>query len=155
MITNVLILLAILIILCCLALRERRKSVGKLYWHIHHDQLLEIATEPIARRIMCIEEHKPLDEIETRLRCLRPVKGTLPGEVVEAFRFYGTALKHRDMLWKLRWFRSLYHLSCKSCWKAGVDLRVTLQKYESEINRLHREECSCPWNGTTLFPDVA
>lgn len=50
MITNALILLAALIILICLAIRERRKSVGKLYWHIHHDQLLEMATEPIARR---------------------------------------------------------------------------------------------------------
>lgn len=152
MITNVLILLAILTILCCLALRERRKTVGKLYWHIHHDQLLEMVTEPIAGRITCIVEYKSSNEIETRLRCLKPVKGTLPSEVVKAFRFYGKALKYRDIMWKLRSFRGVWHQACLSCGEAETDLRVTLQKYESEINRLHNEECSCAWNGTTLFP---
>lgn len=162
MIINLFILLATLIILICLAIRERRKSVGKLYWHIHHDQLLEMVTESIARRRKYIRENKVVDEIRTRLRYLKPVKGILPGEVIEAFRFHEDVMKHRDRIWKFHWsmhidhhprvthrlFEELFELRAK----ADRDLRVTLQKYESEINRLHNEECCCPWNGTTLFP---
>lgn len=161
MITSLLILLTILL---CLAIRERRKSVGKLYWHIHHDQLLEMATEPIARRITCIEEHKPHYEIDTRLRCLKPVKGTLPSEVIEAFRVHADIMKNRDKIWKdywsmdedsgLRITHKLFEMLCDVRDKADAFLRVMLQKYESEINRLHDAECRCSWNGTTLFPET-
>ncbi len=145
MITAILISLAILTILTCLAIRERKKSVGKLFWHIHHDQLLEMATEPIARRKTHIRRYKAPEEIETRLRCLRPVKGTLPDEVIEAFRFHADFLDSLD--------KKLLHRFCGLCDMADADLRVTSQKYESEINRLHDEECSCcPWDGITLFP---
>jgi len=163
MITNVLICWAILIILTCLAIRERRKSVGKLYWHIHHDKLLEMATEPIARRIKYIREQKAVEEIGARLRYLKPVKGTLPGEVIEAFWFHDAVMKHRDRIWKFHWSMGIDHHTrvthklseelCRSRDKADADLRVTLQKYELEINRLHDAECRCSWNGTTLFPE--
>lgn len=121
-----------------------------------------MATEPIAGRISDIRRHKPSNEIETRLRCLKPVKGTLPGEVIEAFRFHTSVMEYQDKMWK-------FHLSMEkkqrrpmSCWLCEIlcelrdqideDFWVILQKYESEINRLHGEECSCPWNGMTLFP---
>jgi len=160
-ITNLLILLATLIILCCLATRERRKTVGKLYWHIHHDQLLEMNTEPIARRRKYIREQKTPEEIETRLRCLQPVKGTLPVEVVGAFRFYAGFMENLKKVWEFYWHtkigdrlrrHKIFEQLRESRDKADRDLCVTLQKYELEINRLHDEECCCPWNGTTLFP---
>ena len=44
------------------------------YWHIHHDTLIESASEPIENRIEYIKSHKPQSEIETRLRLLKPVK---------------------------------------------------------------------------------
>lgn len=150
MITNALILLVALTIFVCLAIRERRKTVGKLYWHIHHDQLLEMATEPIAGRKMCIRRYKPLDEVETRLRCLKPVKGTLPSGVVEAFRSSARANKRLYGVWA-NGLLSLQKLGDERA-RAEIRLRVTLQKYESEINRLHDAECRCSWNGTTLFP---
>lgn len=161
MITNILILLAIVTILICLALRERRKTVGKLYWHIHHDQLLEMATEPIARHRKYIVISKAVDEIKTRLRYLKPVKGILPAEVVGAFRFHTGFVENLRKVWEFYWHvkrgdrtgrRKMFEQLHESRDKADADLRVTLQKYESEINRLHREECSCPWNGITLFP---
>ena len=153
MITNLLILLAILTILTCLAIRERRKSIGKLYWHIHHDKLLEVATEPIARRKRFIRAAKLSGEVKTRLRCLKPVKGTLPDEIIEAFevqaaaesRFHKASTGPEFCLWV---GSKLY----VDYYTANKDLKDTLQKYELEINRLHDEECSCPWNGTTLFP---
>ena len=71
-------------------------------------------------------------------------------------------MKHRDRMWNFHWSMridhhprvtlSLFEELRESRDKADRDLRVTLQKYEKEINRLHNEECSCPWNGDTLFP---
>ena len=71
-------------------------------------------------------------------------------------------MKHRDRMWNFhrsmgidhhpRVTLSLFEQLLESRNKADRDLRVTLQKYEKEINRLHNEECSCPWNGATLFP---
>jgi len=154
-------LLILLTILLCLALLERKKSVGKLFWHIHHDQLLEMATEPIARRKTHIRRYKPVGERKTRLRCLRPVKGTLPGEIIEAFRVQaGVEARYYevlDMYPDIEGFDSEVGLRMKTggyvdCLVAKQNLQDTLQKYESEINRLHDEECDCFWNGTTLFP---
>lgn len=162
MITNLLILFVILIIPICLTLRGKRKSIGKLYWHIHHNKLLEMATEPVARRRAYIVRYKSAYEIGTRLLHLRPVKGVLPGEIIEAFRFYADILKYLDKIWESYWSVNNDHRIviacklldeiCKARDKADRDLQLTLQKYESEINRLHDKECCCSWNGTTLFP---
>ena len=46
----------------------------KLYWHIHHDQLVENLTEPLKNRIDYIKKEKPEDEIELRLKLLKKVK---------------------------------------------------------------------------------
>jgi len=60
-------------------------SIGKAYWHIHHDILMEFATEPIRNRRRIIRKYKSDHEIETRLRLLRPVKGSLPRVVIKAW----------------------------------------------------------------------
>ncbi len=142
---NLLVLLVVLVLSICFIMKKRRKSTGKLYWHIHHDQLIEMATEPIARRRMYIRAYKPLCERETRLRCLQPVKGRLPDEVVEAFRLYDGTLQNHARVWK---FRNLV----STPYAASLNLQMVLQKYEKEINRLHDKECDCNWDGTTLFP---
>ena len=49
-----------------------------IWWHVHHEVLWELLTEPIANRINYIKENKPKDEVETRLRLLKPVLGKLP-----------------------------------------------------------------------------
>ena len=46
----------------------------RLYWHIHHDVLVEVITEPIKRRKDYIRKDKPKEEIATRLRLLKKVK---------------------------------------------------------------------------------
>ena len=48
------------------------------WWHIHHEQLYEYLTEPIRARINYIKENKPKDEIELRLKLLKPVLGKIP-----------------------------------------------------------------------------
>jgi len=100
----------------------------KFYWHIHHDVLLEPLTEPLKNRIKFIKENKPKDEIELRLKLLKPVRGKLPDEIIKAGRAYD---------------------------KAGKIYDKTLKKYSKEINELHEKECpNCPWDSKqqTIFP---
>ena len=60
----------------------------KFYWHIHHDILLEPLTEPLKNRIEYIKNNKFKNEIELRLKLLKPVKGKLPDEVIKVGEAY-------------------------------------------------------------------
>src|SRR3990167_11269380 len=66
-------------------------TVGKWYWHIHHDVLAERSTEPIGNRRKYIRENKPGREHETRLRLLKPVKSPKVG------RAWAECKKARDI----------------------------------------------------------
>ena len=111
----------------------------KFYWHIHHDILLEPLTEPLKNRIKFIKENKPKDEIELRLKLLKPVKGKLPDEVIKAGEVSGK-------VWEA------YIKAGKTYIKAWEIYDKTLKKYSKEINELHEKECpNCPWNGKTIF----
>ena len=94
-------------------------------WHVHHNVLIELLTEPIENRIKYIKKFKPKNEIELRLKLLKVVKGELPKEFVEAGqKYYET-------------------------WQKYVEV---YKKYESQILALHEKECpNCPWNGKTIF----
>ena len=48
------------------------------WWHVHHEVLVEQLTEPLRARINYIKTNKPKEEIETRLRLLKPVLGKIP-----------------------------------------------------------------------------
>lgn len=65
----------------------------KYYFHIHHGVLLEPLTEPLKNRIKYIKEEKPKDEVELRLRLIKPVKGKLPVRLVKAWEAYTKAGK--------------------------------------------------------------
>ena len=98
----------------------------KAYWHIHHDKLLEFSGN-IDKRIEYIKYGKPTEEIELRLRLLKPVKGKLPDAVIKVWA-----------VWEKVW--------------AACD--ETIQKYQSKIEALHTLECpDCPWDGETIFPE--
>jgi len=98
----------------------------KAYWHIHHDKLLEFSGN-IDKRIEYIKYGKPTEEIELRLRLLKPVKGKLPDAVIKVWA-----------VWEKAW--------------AACD--ETIQKYQSKIEALHTLECpDCPWDGETIFPE--
>jgi len=105
----------------------------KAYWHIHHDKLLEFSGN-IDKRIEYIKYGKPTEEIELRLRLLKPVKGKLPDAVIKA------------------------RAACEKAWaaweKAWAACDETIQKYQSKIEALHTLECpGCPWDGETIFPE--
>ena len=48
------------------------------WWHVHHSILVEQLTMPVRARINYIKKEKPKDEIELRLKLLRPVLGDIP-----------------------------------------------------------------------------
>ena len=139
----------------------------KFYWHIHHDILLEPLTEPLKNRIDFIKENKPEDEIELRLKLLKPVKGKLPDEVIKAGEAYYKAQETSGKVWEA--YYKTWEASVKS-WEASVKAWEVyakawetrdearraydkiLKKYSKEIDILHKKECpNCPWQNGTIF----
>jgi mRNA-degrading endonuclease HigB of HigAB toxin-antitoxin module len=45
----------------------------RAYFHVHHEQMWEWATEPMENRIEYIKKEKPTSEIDTRLRLLKEI----------------------------------------------------------------------------------
>ena len=115
-------------------------------WHVHHNVLIELLTEPIENRIKYIKKFKPKNEIKLRLKLLKVVKGELPKEFVEAWQKcdetwqeYVEARQKYDEAWQK------YYKAWQGCVEA-------YKKYESQILALHEKECpNCPWNGKTIF----
>ena len=133
---------------------ELKEGVGEFFWHIHHERLLEVATEPIENRIEFIRKNKPSHEVETRLRLLKRVIGPLPHPLLKAEKKYSEALekynkareKYNEAREKYDKAREKYNEAWKECYKAR-------KKYNDQIEELHKRECfDCPWNGKTIFP---
>jgi DNA repair exonuclease SbcCD ATPase subunit len=70
----------------------------KLYWHVHHDVLLETSAN-IQGRIDYIRAEKPEDEIETRLRLLKEVQRQLPEAVIQALATLDRVWATLDRVW--------------------------------------------------------
>ena len=66
-----------------------------VFWHVHHDVLMEYCYN-YQERVDCIKNNKPREEIKTRLKLFKPVKGKLPSEYVEACEVYSKAGKAFD-----------------------------------------------------------
>jgi len=101
-----------------------------LYWHVHHDILLEWCWG-WDERVEVIKTTKPESEISIRLKLFQPVKGKLPKEVTSA----------RD--------------ACDSARDAYDSARnaydKTLKKHTKAIEALHKKECpDCPWDGKKI-----
>src|SRR3990167_4449600 len=140
----------------------------KFYWHIHHEILVELLTEPLKNRIAYIKRNKPKGEIKLRLRLLRPVKGKLSKEVVKAdqardkaYQAWDKADQARDKAYQA-WDKA-YQARDKAdqardkayqAWdKADQARDKAIEKHKDEIEALHKKECpKCPWNGKTIFP---
>jgi len=163
----------------------------KYYWHIHHEILVEALTEPLKNRIKYIKEEKPEDEIELRLKLIKPVKGKLPSEFVKAYQAREEAYQALDKAYQARakayqareeayqaldkayqarakayqaWAKAYqvwdkaYQVWAKACqawdkayqvWdKAGAK---ALRKNMPALEKLHKKECGCGWNGKTIF----
>ena len=150
-----------------------------MFWHVHHDRLLEYCYS-YDERVVYIEEHKPADEVETRLRLFKPVKGKLPEAVIKAFVACDKAYVARDKAdaacdkayvardkayvaydkayaaWlkaNAAWLKA--DVACRKAYvarvKADAACRKAIQDNMVEIEALHTKEClDCPWNGTEI-----
>jgi len=126
------------------------------FWHVHHEVLIEWCFD-YNERALYICTQKPKNEQEIRLRLFRPVKGTLPQEVIEAGQALIEAGQAYDKAWRAYWAYNetlqAYDKAWRACHEAGQAYDEALRKNMPAIKALHREECpNCPWDGKTIFP---
>ena len=142
-----------------------------LYWHIHHEILIE-ETFNIQERIDYIREGKPEDEIPLRLKLMTPVlhPEKLPARFRKAREAYYKASKARDKASKAYdkareaydKAREAYDKAMEAYYKAREARDKASKAYDKameactpQIEKLHKEEHpDCPWNGKTIFSEV-
>src|SRR3990167_9523251 len=102
------------------------------YWHIHHDIFAEPLTEPIEKPIAFIKANKPKEEVETRLRLLKPIKALLPVDVVKTWEAYDKAreahVKAREAHVKAREAHDKAREAGDKAWEAHVKAREAYVK---------------------------
>ena len=136
----------------------------KLYWHIHHDTLLE-KTSNIQERIDYIKAEKAEAEIPLRLKLMTPVlhPEKLPARFRKASEAYHKAReaynKTEEAYYKaaeaLDKAEEAYDKAREAYHKAWGDYHKARKDCNTEIEKLHREEHpDCPWNGKTIFSKV-
>ena len=136
---------------------ETNMTKPTLYWHIHHEILLEDTTD-IQERIDYIREGKPEKEIPLRLKLMTPVLH--PEKLPSSFRKAREAYcKAREAYDKAReaYDKALevYIMAGKAYDKAREAYIKTSKVYAPQIEKLHKEEHpDCPWNGETIFSKV-
>ena len=139
------------------------KKLTKYYFHIHHKILLEALTEPLKNRIKYIKDYKPKDEIELRLRLIKPVKGKLPSEFIKAYQArakadqtWGKAYQAWDKAYQARdkayqaWEKAdQAQIKAKQAWVKA--LKDNIPAFE----KLHKIECGCGWSSerSTIFTE--
>ena len=125
----------------------------QMYWHIHHNVLAEFAIGPIEERSAFIRAKKPTEEIETRLRLMRPVQHEPFGPAVKAIL---TFLENMAIIRKAKPNKEGREISRKA-WRiadqASRDYAKHRSAFHKELEALHKLECpDCPWDGETIFP---
>lgn len=119
------------------------KTTG-IFWHVHHDKLLEYCYN-YRERVDFIKNQKPANEVKTRLRLFRPVKGKLPIEMVRTIKAYNKACKA---------FNKARKPFCKArepFYKACEAFNKACESYKAEIEDLHVKECpNCSWDGKEI-----
>ena len=78
-----------------LATPEQR-ALGTWWIAVHHEVLCETLTEPVEVRVAYIRAQKPADEIETRLRALRPASPAMVAAWAEVERVTALAQAEFD-----------------------------------------------------------
>jgi len=138
-----------------------KKLTLKYYWHIHHEILVEALTEPLKNRIKYIKENKPKDEIELRLKLIKPVKGKLPSEFIKADQAFIKAIQAREKAWAKEsqaWAKeSQAFIKAYQAWaKANQAWAKAREDNTPALEKLHKKECGCGWSSerSTIFTKV-
>ena len=153
--------------------KEIKEKKLKFYWHIHHDVLCELLTESLKNRIKYIKKSKPKDEVKLRLKLLKPIKGKLPKEFVEAWQKCEEAWQKYDEAWQKceeasqkyveasqKYYEAeqkydeagrKYDEAKQKYYEARQKYYEAGQKYLPQLEALHKKDCGCGWNGKTIF----
>jgi len=108
-----------------------------MYWHCHHDELLEWVYDK-KERVDYIKANKPKSEVKTRLKLFKKVKGKLPKEYEKAWEKTREALEKAREAWE-------------ALEKAREAWEKAREKYKPQIEKLHKKECGCKeWNGEEI-----
>ena len=143
---------------------ETNMTKPTLYWHIHHEILLEETTD-IQERIDYIRANKPEKEIPLRLKLMTPVlhPEKLPARFRKAREAYYKAWEAYDKAWEAYYkaskaydkAREAYYKAWEAYYKASKAYDKAMEAYYQQIEKLHKEEHpNCPWNGKTIFSEV-
>ena len=109
-------------------------------WHVHHSTRLVEWCHDLDGRIAFVKAHKKPEQVKTRLKLMKMVKGELPEEVISASKAFAEAGK------------ALAEAG-KACNEAGKAFDDAILRNLPAIIKLHEEECpNCPWDGRTIFP---
>ena len=127
----------------------------QMYWHIHHNVLAEFAIEPIEERIAFIKAEKPIEQMETRLRLMRPVRHELSGPAFEAALIYYNSMSALKKTKPDKHGRELASKLRKIVNEALIGYHEHRGTFYEELEVLHKLECpDCPWDGETIFPST-
>ncbi len=107
------------------------------YWHVHHGKLIEFCYG-YEERASFIRTDKPAHEQETRFHLFKPVKGSLPQAVVEAWQVYNKAWQVYDEASQARdkagqvcdKARQVYDKAWQAYDKAGQAYDIASQAYD-------------------------
>ncbi len=119
-------------------------------------------------RVKYIEERKPENEKEIRLRLMKPVLGELPTEFINMCQELGIATQKHDAAYQehvrtnlVRGGTEEYDAALKKYdetfkkYDAAYEVCIKMrEKYKSIVEELHTQECpNCPWDGETIFSE--
>lgn len=154
------------------------KELGTLGWHIHHQQLAEVLTEPARNRFDFIVNNKAFEEIPIRLRLMRPIQN-VPAKVKAAALKHAKATERQQKLakqyddklakientkpysdpdWKKLhdWYNAKATIAERAVWEASNKYLTAFEMTNWE--KLHGEECvaNCPWDPDqrNIFPYI-
>ena len=109
---------------------ELKEKMSGMFWHCHHGRLCEYVWD-YQGRVDYIKKYKPTNEIKTRLKLFKKIKGKLPGE------FRKVDKKREEADEKLE--------------EAYEKRKEAYAKHLPELEKLHKKECGCKeWNGKEL-----
>lgn len=123
----------------------KTKIVKGMFWHVHHNKLCEWCYNE-QERIDYIKKEKPKEEVESRLKLLKKLKGKLPEEFIEAWKKSNEAWK------KYKEAREKAIEAREKANEAWEKFDEAWEKYKPKIESLHKKECGCKyWNGKKLI----
>ncbi len=135
---------------------KKKTKITGMFWHCHHNVLCEYVHD-YQERVDYIKKDKPEDEVETRLKLFKKVKGKLPKEFVEIAKKYDETREKYHKAWDKydkagndkAWDK--YDKARDKYYEAMQKYLKAKDKYRPQIEKLHKKKCGCSeWDGREI-----